>query len=86
AVADVDWTAAARLSGFSSTQPVRGHKISGADVAIEAGPREVAVKGKGRIDGLEANIDLLVPVEEGQGERRQDVELKVSAEELGKRG
>ncbi|MEH0072829.1 hypothetical protein V6L77_25620 [Pannonibacter sp. Pt2-lr] len=29
---------------------------------------------------------MLVPVEEGQGERRQDVELKVSAEELGKRG
>jgi hypothetical protein len=86
AVADVDWKAKARLTNFSSAQPVRGHKVSEADVTIEADPQDVAVKGKGRIDGLQANIDLLVPVEEGQGERRQDVELKVSAEELTKRG
>ncbi|NBN62349.1 AsmA-like C-terminal domain-containing protein [Pannonibacter tanglangensis] len=87
AVAEVGWAARAKLTGFAADKPVRGHRITDATLQLTADPLQVDIKGKGRIDGLQANIDLVYPLDDdSQVEARQDVQLKVTTADLRKKG
>jgi hypothetical protein len=85
-VDEVGWAARAKLSAFSADKPIEGHKITDATIQLTADPMQVDIKGRGRIDGLQANIDIVYPLDASQVTARQDVELKVTAAELAKRG
>ncbi len=85
-VDEVGWAARAKLSGFSADKPIRGHKITDAAIQLTADPTQVDIKGRGRIDGLLANLDIIYPLDNSDVVARQDVELKVTAAELARRG
>jgi len=48
------------LSGFSSTEPINGRMIADSDLVLEGNPRSYTVKGNGKLDGLEASIDVIL--------------------------
>ncbi len=88
-VDEVDWDLNGTLKGFANTTPIRGHKMSAANLSFEVDERSLSLKGKGRLDGLPANLDLVVPFGEEGGEvvaARQGVVLDVTAEQLAERG
>lgn len=85
-IADIDWNARAELDDFSDEDAIMGHTIRKADVAIEADPEQVAITGRGILDGLQADIDLIVPIGESGVEARQDVIVSVTAEKLKDKG
>jgi len=83
---EVKWTATAESSDFSLNKPVRGHTIKDAEIKLTADRRQVAITGKGILDGLPADIDLLFPLGDSGVEGRQGVVLNVTAAQLKKRG
>lgn len=85
-VEDIDWRASGQLDGFSDTNPIMGHTIKNADVQIDANPGQVAIKGNGILDGLQADIDLVVPIGESGVAGKQDVVVAVTAKKLKEKG
>lgn len=83
---DVDWQAEAVTSGFSAREPIKGHVVSNADVVVQVDPTQVSITGKGELDGLPADIDLLLPLGGSGVEARQGVSLEVTTEKLKERG
>ncbi|MCT4655245.1 MAG: DUF3971 domain-containing protein [Cohaesibacter sp.] len=55
---DVTYSAKVDLSKFSSAKKVRGRKIDKANLTIKTDGNKIDISGKGRIDGLVANIDV----------------------------
>ncbi len=78
----VEWQAEAVSADFSLTEPVRGHKIENADIMLRADSSQVAITGKGKLDGLPADIDLLFPLGGSNVSARQGVVLEVTAAQL----
>lgn len=58
--ADVIPTFRLGLTGFTSTTPIDGRLISEADLVLEGNPKSYTVKGAGKLDGLDASIDVLL--------------------------
>lgn len=85
-VADVDWQAEATSDDITLEKPVRGHTIRDAALTLVADPEQVAIKGKGELDGLPANIDLLFPLGGSDIAARKGVILNASAKQLKERG
>lgn len=88
-VDNVDWDLAGSLKGFSNARPIRGHKLSSADLTFAVDEGSLSLKGRGRLDGLPANLDLVVPFDNANGEAvvaRQGVVIEVTAEQLADRG
>ncbi|WP_269581724.1 AsmA-like C-terminal domain-containing protein [Roseibium sp. Sym1] len=83
---DVDWRATGELKNFTDTNPIMGHTVAKADVSLEANREQVAIIGKGVLDGLRADIDLVVPLGESGIAARQDVVVSVTAEQLKDKG
>ncbi|NRG18652.1 AsmA-like C-terminal domain-containing protein [Rhizobiales bacterium] len=88
---DVDWKLTGNLKGFSIAKPVKGRRIEKADLSFSVDGSSFAVNGRGRLDGLAADIDIFEPLGEiTQGDTeslaRQGIVLDVSAEDLKKRG
>ncbi|WP_417693057.1 AsmA-like C-terminal domain-containing protein [Roseibium sp.] len=83
---DVAWTASASATNFTSPHPIQGHEIKNADIELDADPSHVAIMGKGLLDGLRADIDLVIPLEGSEVKARQGVALSVNAKELKSRG
>lgn len=48
------------LAGFSSTAPIEGRTIAEADLVLEGTPQSFTMKGAGKMDGLQASVDLLL--------------------------
>ncbi|WP_209010680.1 AsmA-like C-terminal domain-containing protein [Labrenzia sp. PHM005] len=82
----VSWKAVGRSRDFSDTNPIMGHLISNADLVIEADREAVAITGNGKFDGLNADINLVVPLDGEKGSSRQDVVAAVTAKQLKARG
>ncbi len=85
-LADVDWRATGELEDFTDENPIMGHTIEKADVRFDADPAQVAITGRGVLDGLQADIDLLVPLGESGVAARQDVIVTVTAKQLKEKG
>lgn len=85
-MAQVVWKAEAVSDNISLNQPVQGHTIKNAAVKLVADPRQVAITGKGVLDGLEADIDLLFPLGGSGIEARQGAVISVTADQLKARG
>lgn len=85
-LSDVDWHATGQLDAFSDENPIMGHTIRKADVFIEADREQVAITGKGILDGLQADIDLVVPIGESGVTAKQDVVVSLTAKQLKEKG
>lgn len=83
---DVAWTANIEAKDFASSEPIQGHTLERADVKVDANPSRVAVTGTGRLDGLDANIDLVIPLGDSTVAGRQGVTVDVSVAQLSERG
>ncbi len=83
---DVDWRATGELNEFTDANPIMGHTIENADLQIDADPEQVTITGNGTLDGLRADIDLLVPLGESGVAGKQDVVVSVTAEQLKEKG
>ncbi|WP_417774205.1 AsmA-like C-terminal domain-containing protein [Stappia sp.] len=85
----VDWQVSGSLRNFANAKPIEGQRLSRADLAFDVDDRRLELKGKGRLDGLPANLDLVIPLGNGEGAAvaaRQGVVLDVSADQLAGRG
>lgn len=88
-VDNVDWSLTGALRGFSNSKPIRGHKLGAGNLSFDVDARSIALKGKARLDGLPANLDIVVPFGEGGEDAvaaRQGVTLEVTARQLADRG
>ncbi|PVB62824.1 hypothetical protein DCO57_04965 [Labrenzia sp. 011] len=85
-LADVDWHASGTLQDFTDPNPIMGHTVADADVSVEANKDQVAIAGKGVLDGFKADIDLVVPIGDSGIAARQDVVVSVSAKQLKDKG
>ncbi|MEP0451802.1 MAG: AsmA-like C-terminal domain-containing protein [Roseibium sp.] len=85
-VADIMWRAQATSKNFSSSKPIKGHKIERANVEVDADQTQIAIVGKGVLDGLPADINLLLPLGGSDVQARQGVVLDVTADQLKARG
>jgi len=83
---EIDWNAVASSQNFSSSNPIKGHLIRNADVQLSADPSKVEISGSGTLDGLNADIDLVLPLGGSAVASRQGVLLKVTAQELAEKG
>jgi hypothetical protein len=59
---DVEWEAVTDLRKASTTDKLFDRTVAGADVRVEANPRQVAVKGNAVIDGMKTKIEMLEPI------------------------
>lgn len=55
---DVDYDAQITLKGAASTQPLRGHMVSDAEVVINTDGKRMDIKGLAVIDGIKAALDI----------------------------
>jgi hypothetical protein len=85
-LADIDWQATGQLKNFSDSNPIMGHTVRKSDVALDANKDQVAITGKGILDGLQADIDLVVPLGESGVAARQDVVVSLNAQQLKDKG
>ncbi len=85
-LADVVWQATGELRDFTDTNPILGHTVESADLRLDADREQVAITGRGVLDGLKADIDLIVPLGGSGVEGRQDVIVSVTADQLKKKG
>jgi hypothetical protein len=85
-LASVDWKATGELADFSDKNPIMGHTVRNADVTLQADRTQVAITGKGILDGLDADIDLVVPLGDSGIAARQDVVVAVTAGQLKEKG
>jgi hypothetical protein len=58
--ADVTPSFRLSLSNFSSTSPIDNRLITEANLVLEGSPKSYTVKGEGMLDGLEAQVDLIL--------------------------
>lgn len=89
-IGDIQWRVSGTLSDFANSKPIRGNKIENGNLTFQADPQQFALQGKGRLDGLTADLDLVVPLAEVGGAggvtAKQDIVLEVTAEQLAARG
>lgn len=88
-VDDVDWSLTGSLRGFSNSKPIRGHKLGAGNLSFDVDARSIALKGKARLDGLPADLDIVVPFGDAGPDAvaaRQGVTLDVTARQLADRG
>lgn len=85
-VTQIDWSAEAKSDNVSLDQEVNGHTIKDAAVKLNADPGQVHIMGKGVLDGLPADIDLLFPLGGSGIQARQGVMVTATADQLKKRG
>ena len=72
-ISDVEWSARVKLNGVSLAKPLQGRKVSKANVSIIARPGLTTIKGKVRIDGVPATIDMSQPFGNNQNSKIKQV-------------
>ncbi len=83
---DVDWKAGLGLTKFSSPNPIDGRKVDDATAEISITPEAMTIDGKGKIDGIEADIDMQVPFKGNAKSRTLAVKLVLDDKDLKKIG
>ncbi|MES0881831.1 AsmA-like C-terminal domain-containing protein [Roseibium sp. SCP14] len=85
-VTEIDWHATGQMTNFSDENPIMGHTIKSADISLDANREQVTITGNGILDGLQADIDLVVPLGGSSVEAKQDVVVAVTAAQLKEKG
>ncbi|MEJ8474342.1 AsmA-like C-terminal domain-containing protein [Roseibium algae] len=83
---DVEWKAEGTAKNFTSKALIKGYSIASADLHMTGDRTRLDIKGKGILDGISADIDLLLPLGGSKVQGRQGVVLDVSAKQLKERG
>lgn len=79
---DVDWNVLIETRSGSSTKPLSGRKITGADLLIDANPRGASVTGTAKIDGVEARLRLTEPIgKSGEVDRKRVITASLDDED-----
>ncbi len=60
--ADVDWKVVVNTENLSTKAPIEGRRLSDANVAITATPNGVTVYGDAKIDGVDADVSMALPL------------------------
>ena len=63
--ADIDWKVTVDTDKVASKAPVEGRTVSDADVTLTVTPDEATVYGKAKIDGVDADVSMSVPMNAG---------------------
>ncbi|MGB7335999.1 MAG: DUF3971 domain-containing protein [Salaquimonas sp.] len=83
----LNWKAQADLKKVGSKSPLFGRAISNADLQIEAENQIIKAKGSATIDGFNAKLDIVEPINGGASKLRQRiVTTRVTHQELAKLG
>ncbi|MTH96925.1 AsmA-like C-terminal domain-containing protein [Roseibium sp. RKSG952] len=82
----VKWNAIAVSKDFSAEKPIYGQLIKDADVTLTADPTNVTIKGKGLLNGLSADIDIVMPLNNSDVAARQGVVVTATTAQLKQRG
>ncbi len=61
-IAKVNWRLEGKLKAFSLAKPLGGREIRDANLAFIADPRKIEVNGKGKLNGLTADIAIVEPL------------------------
>ena len=61
---EVDYSAKIELKDFSSAASIRGYKLSDADLSINTDGARIDIAGKGKVDGLETDLDLVTSTDD----------------------
>lgn len=77
-----EWTLAATLANFSSTAPISGQMIKNAELDVTASPSAAIIRGRGVLNGLEADIDVVQPLDGSKVGSGQGVVLNVDTKDL----
>lgn len=84
--ADVDWNAELKTEKFSSSRKIGDQLISDADLVVKANKDLVTIEGDGKLNGLQAKIDLESPMDGVEGATRQGIVLDATAQALAEQG
>lgn len=82
----IDWSMVAKLSKFSSSAPIAGQSIKNAELQVTAAKDTAVIRGRGQLNGLMADIDLVQPLLGSGVAASQGVVLDLDTEELAARG
>ena len=85
-ITELDWRATGEMEDFTDTNPIMGHTIEKADISLDANRDQVAITGQGILDGLQADIDLVVPLGGSDIQARQDVVVSLNSRQLKEKG
>ena len=83
---DVDWKAGLGITKFSSPKPIDGRQIDDATAQISITPEAMTIDGKGKIDGVEADIDMELPFKGNDSGRTVAVKLVLDDKDREKLG
>ncbi|MDX5592686.1 AsmA-like C-terminal domain-containing protein [Pseudovibrio sp. SPO723] len=83
---DVVWRAELETKGFSSSREIGDQIISEADLVVVANKESVTVQGAGKLNGLQAQIDLESPMDGVEGHSRQGIVLDATVDALAEQG
>ena len=84
---EVDWALTARLEKFASRKEIGGNKISDASLTLTVDGQSAEIKGKAKIDGTVASVDLIEPLDgSGKGSSKVGIKLRLTDEDRRKKG
>ncbi|PLX39249.1 MAG: hypothetical protein C0606_01570 [Hyphomicrobiales bacterium] len=83
---DIDWRFVANLSDFASKAPIRGQSVSNANLTVKLDPQLAQVSGRAKFDGLDADVDLIEPLDGSEAAARRGITLVLTDAERKKRG
>lgn len=83
---EVTWKAGLDIEKFTSPKPIDGRKIESASADIEIDPNVMTIEGKGKIDGIQADIDIKVPISGSQKARTVAVKVVLTEKDRKKLG
>lgn len=81
-VADIDWSVALEASNLSIDEDFDGQKLTSADASISIDPKAAHITAKGKLNGVDARIAIVEPLEAGAVKASQDVTLELSSKAL----
>lgn len=80
------WGVTATFADFSSSQPIVGQSIKSANLNVTANPTAATIRGRGLLNGLPADIDLVQPLDGSGIGGSQGVVLDIDTKELVAKG
>ncbi len=80
------WSFEAKLSDFSSKVPISGQMITKANLEVSGNKSMATIRGRGNLNGLTADIDLIQPLDGSEIGSGHGVVLDVDTDELAQRG
>lgn len=82
-----NWSIEGAVKNFASGETIGGQTIEEANLTLDVTPERAVIKGDGRLNGLQAEIDVVQPLRDTGAETgRQGVDLSITAKDLKENG